>query len=102
MIHLTDVSGQLHKIDPTPGETLMPQLRPLRLGIVGLCNGNMVCGTCHVFVDEDRLADLPPPDEDEADLLDGLPNQRDNSRLSCQIVYDDALDGISLTVAPRR
>jgi ferredoxin, 2Fe-2S len=101
LIEIIDRSGQSRNLDARAGKSLMPQLRPLRVGIIGLCNGNMACGTCHVFVVEDRFGDLPPAEEDELELLGELPTRRPNSRLSCQIIYADRLDGISLTVAPR-
>jgi len=79
----------------------MPQLRPLKLGIIGLCIGNMACGTCHVYVEPDRLDELEPPDEDELEMLDDLAQRKDNSRLTCQIIYQDVLEGLVMTVTPR-
>lgn len=101
MIQVVNREGVERDIDVKAGKTLMPQLRPLKLGIVGLCNGNMACGTCHVYIEPDRLDELEPPDEDEEEMLDGLSAKKANSRLTCQIVYQDSLDGLSMTVAPR-
>ena len=101
MIQVVDRDGVKRDIEVKNGKTLMPQLRPLKLGIIGLCNGNMACGTCHVYVEQDRLDELEPPDEDEQEMLDDLSAKKDNSRLTCQVVYDDSLDGLVLTVAPR-
>ena len=101
MIEVVDRQGAHREIDAQPGRALMPQLRPLKLGVIGLCNGNMACGTCHVYVDESRLHQVGLPDEDEQEMLDELPTKQPNSRLTCQIVYQPALDGLVLTIAPK-
>ena len=101
MIQVTDRDGVTRDIDVKAGKTLMPQLRPLKLGIIGLCNGNMACGTCHVYIEPGRLQELEPPEEDEEEMLADLSAKLDNSRLTCQIVYVDSLDGLVMTVAPR-
>ena len=101
MIDVIDREGKHREIDVQPGRKLMPQLRPLKLGVVGLCNGNMACGTCHVYVEESRLDELEPPSEDERDMLNDLSTKRPNSRLTCQIEYRPQLAGITLSIAPR-
>ncbi|HYZ23325.1 MAG TPA: 2Fe-2S iron-sulfur cluster-binding protein [Rhodopila sp.] len=64
-------------------------------GIVGECGGQMMCATCHVYVDPEFLCWLPAVSEDEDAMLDAAACERKpNSRLSCQIVATDALDGI--------
>lgn len=66
-------------------------------GIVGECGGSLTCATCHVFVELEWLPRLPPITTAENDLLDATATgRRDNSRLSCQIPLDDALDGLVL------
>jgi 2Fe-2S ferredoxin len=70
-------------------------------GIIAECGGTCACGTCHVIVDDvwrERLAD---PGFDEADLLEFLDNSQEGSRLGCQIVMTDQLDGIVVRVPPR-
>jgi 2Fe-2S ferredoxin len=78
---------------------LMPQLRRQHIGIKGLCDGNAICGTCHVYVREDQLERLPEPDEFELDRLDAVDSRRSNSRLTCQLPTGQILDGLELTVA---
>jgi 2Fe-2S ferredoxin len=67
---------------------------------LALCGGACSCATCHVFVDPERLALLPPMSEDENDLLDSSSHRKANSRLSCQIPFSDALDGLRVAIAP--
>lgn len=64
-------------------------------GIVGECGGNLMCATCHVYVRPDWLEKIPPMRDDEDEMLGQVQSQRkSNSRLSCQIILDESLDGI--------
>jgi 2Fe-2S ferredoxin len=64
-------------------------------GIVAECGGNLMCATCHVFVDEDWLDQLPELTAEEDEMLEETAcPRRPNSRLSCQLVLDASLDGI--------
>jgi 2Fe-2S ferredoxin len=68
--------------------------------LLALCGGCCSCATCHVHVDEAWLAALPPMGADEDDLLDSSDHRQANSRLSCQVPYSDALDGLRVRIAP--
>ena len=69
-------------------------------GIVGDCGGVMSCATCHVIVDDSFLERLPPVADTESQMLDYTAAPREaGSRLSCQIVMSDALDGIAVRIA---
>lgn len=68
--------------------------------LLALCGGCCSCATCHVFVDDAWTDELPPPSEDESDLLDSSDHRSDASRLSCQIPFTAALDGLRVTIAP--
>jgi 2Fe-2S ferredoxin len=65
-------------------------------GILGDCGGGCACATCHVFVSPEWADKTGSPSELEADMLDGLMDPQPTSRLSCQIVMSDDLDGIVL------
>ncbi len=68
-------------------------------GIVGECGGSCACATCHCYVDEARLADLPPPSENELAMLENVAaERRANSRLACQIKAGPALEGLVITL----
>lgn len=101
MIIVHDRKDARHEFDVPEGKALMLQLRPMKVGIIGLCNGNAACGTCHVYVEKEWLDRLPDPDEYEAEMLEEVAERRENSRLSCQIEYGPELDGLEMTVAPR-
>jgi ferredoxin, 2Fe-2S len=64
-------------------------------GIVAECGGSMACATCHCYVDEARLKDMPPPTPGELEMLDmAAAEVKPTSRLSCQIQATPALDGL--------
>lgn len=67
--------------------------------LLALCGGCCSCATCHVHVDPEFAAKLPPMSEDENDLLDSSSDRDERSRLSCQIPFTDALDGLRVTIA---
>lgn len=68
--------------------------------MLAICGGCCSCATCQVYVDTEFLGLFPAMSEDEDDLLDSSPFRRPNSRLSCQLVLTDDLDGLKVTMAP--
>lgn len=96
--HQTDQKGRtLEGID---GWTLMEVLRDSGEPIKAECGGACCCATCHVYISDDWLDHLPAMREEEEDMLDQAPDVTAASRLSCQIVLDDRLDGLTLRIAP--
>jgi 2Fe-2S ferredoxin len=67
--------------------------------LLALCGGCCSCATCHVHVDPEFAAKLPAMSEDENDLLESSADRDGRSRLSCQIPFTDALDGLRVTIA---
>jgi 2Fe-2S ferredoxin len=66
-------------------------------GIIGECGGQLMCASCHVYVDEAFIDLLPPRSEDEEEMLESTASPRlPSSRLSCQIKLTDELDGLIL------
>ena len=93
--------GEELTIDSESGPSLMEVIRDAGIDeIAGLCGGCCACATCHVLVDPDFLDRLPPLSEHEDSLLDSSDYRAANSRLSCQIPFDAALDGIRVHIAP--
>lgn len=68
--------------------------------LLALCGGCCSCATCHVYVAEDWLAKIGEISADENDLLDSSDHRNEASRLSCQIIMNNALDGLEVTIAP--
>ncbi len=70
-------------------------------GVAAICGGQCSCGTCHIYVATEWLNKLPGRHPQESELLQELEYYKEaNSRLSCQIEFNDNLDGLALTVAP--
>jgi len=68
--------------------------------LVAMCGGCCSCATCHVHIDPDWMGAVGLPGADENDLLDGSNHRQANSRLSCQIEFNNSLDGLRLAIAP--
>jgi ferredoxin len=86
------------EIDATNGETLLEAANRNGVKIFGGCGGAGVCGTCHVIIDSAHADKLEPASDSEADVLDVLPNSGPSSRLACQVVVSDELDGVVITI----
>jgi 2Fe-2S ferredoxin len=71
-------------------------------GLRGECGGELLCSTCHCYVDAAWIDRLPPRRQKERDLIDFVDEPREASRLCCQLVLTEALDGLVLHVPPRQ
>ncbi len=101
VIHVTNRKGQLRTIQGKVGNTLMENLRDNDLDIEAACGGCCSCATCHVYIDEAWANKIAARSEDETELvLETSAYDPKRSRLSCQIKFTEALDGIVVTVAP--
>ena len=89
-------NGQSTTINLNDGWSLMQGATANGIdGIVGECGGSCACATCHCYVDEARLGDLPAPSEGELGMLENVASERrPNSRLACQIKATAALEGL--------
>ncbi|MFZ9099511.1 MAG: 2Fe-2S iron-sulfur cluster-binding protein [Burkholderiaceae bacterium] len=93
---LIDASGVEHTIEAQNGESLMQAaVRHDVDGIAADCGGTLACATCHVRVQAPWQAQLPATSDDERAMLDFTAEEADaSSRLSCQLILSDALDGL--------
>ena len=71
-------------------------------GIDADCGGSMACATCHVYVEEKWLNKLPKMEEAEVDMIDMAYEPKKNSRLSCQLIVSDELDGLNITTPAKQ
>jgi 2Fe-2S ferredoxin len=97
-ISVTDLNGVEHTIDAMLNWTVMEIIRDGDLPMRAECGGSCACATCHVYVDPEWLAKLPPMRSEERDTLDGGFEIEPNSRLSCQLVMKTELDGLKVTL----
>ena len=99
-IYVTDMDGIEHTLDAVEGWRVMEIIREHGLPIKAECGGACACATCHVYVDEDWLDKVAEMRDEEDNMLDEAFDLQDNSRLSCQLIMDEALDGLKVTLAP--
>ncbi|WP_336958153.1 2Fe-2S iron-sulfur cluster-binding protein [Sphingobium aquiterrae] len=94
-------AGAETTVDAENGLSVMEAIRDSGFDeLLALCGGCCSCATCHVYVDADFAGTLPAIGEDENDLLDSSDHRNERSRLSCQLVMSDALDGLKVEIAP--
>ncbi len=97
---VTTREGEEREIDGEAGLSVMEVIRDSGIDeILALCGGCCSCATCHVHVDDAFVGLLPKMGPDEDDLLDSTSERDAGSRLSCQIMFDDALDGLKVRIA---
>ncbi|MFI4868314.1 MAG: 2Fe-2S iron-sulfur cluster-binding protein [Steroidobacterales bacterium] len=100
MVRVIDRDGNERELEAPSGATLMEPLRDMDDGVAAICGGMCSCATCHVYVDPEWVPKLPAPMSDESDMLGDLISRRPQSRLSCQIVLNDAISGLKIAIAP--
>lgn len=92
--------GKEHAVTGDVGLSVMEVIRDNGFDeLLALCGGCCSCATCHVHVDEGFLGLMPAMGEDENDLLDSSADRDATSRLSCQIQFTKALDGLKVRIA---
>ena len=99
IITYVEHNGTQHRIDVPTGISLMEgALQNGVPGIDGDCGGNAACATCHVYVGEGWEAKTGSRSETEEAMLDLADGLEPNSRLACQIIASDGLDGLVVTI----
>ena len=86
--------GTRREVDAPVGYSVLEIAHKHKVDIEGACEGSLACSTCHVIVDPAWYAKLHDPTEDEEDMLDLAFGLTKTSRLGCQIVMTEALDGL--------
>ncbi len=87
-------NGIAREVDAPVGLSVLEVAHKHGVDIEGACEGSLACSTCHVIVDPAWFARLSKPTEDEEDMLDLAFGLEKTSRLGCQIVISEALDGL--------
>ena len=96
-ITYTDQKGNSKTIDVENGLSVMEGAIQNDIpGIDADCGGSMACATCHVYVEEKWLDKLPQAEDGEIDMIDMAFEPNKNSRLSCQLIVSDELEGLQV------
>jgi len=91
--------GTVNEIDAQNGISLLEVAHSNNIPLEGACEGSLACSTCHVIVEDESVFDsLEEPSEEEEDMLDLAFGLTPTSRLGCQILVSDEIDGIVLQV----
>jgi ferredoxin, 2Fe-2S len=100
-ITVTTRDGVERTVEGQAGVSVMEVIRDAGFDeLLALCGGCCSCATCHVHVDPAFADRLPAMSDDENDLLDSSDHRQATSRLSCQVSFNEDLDGLRVRIAP--
>ena len=95
--------GSQHTIDALVGRSVMEEARANDIrGIRAECGGDCACSTCHCYVDVAWVSRLPPPKTEEMGLIEFAFEPRTESRLTCQLLVTETMDGLVLHLPERQ
>lgn len=97
-ITFTLANGEEKIINAPNGISLLEVAHQNHIPLEGACEGSLACSTCHVIVDEAFYSKLPAATDDEEDMLDLAFGLSHTSRLGCQIMMNDSLEGMKVSV----
>ena len=97
-VRFVGLGDKITEVQTQSGTRLLDVGQACGQPLEGTCEGQMACATCHVIVDPQDFDRLPPASADEEDMLDLAPNATRHSRLSCQVMLDEALHTITVRV----
>ena len=102
IVNVTDRKGEQHTLEGEKGMTLMQLIDKFEIANpYGICGGEPMCGTCHVYVNSSDYDKIKPMEKDEIDTLESSAiDTTQYSRLACQIELNKEYDNISVTIAP--
>ena len=96
-------NGKSHTIEIANGLSVMEGAVQNNIsGIDADCGGSMACATCHVYVKEEWFNKLPKKEDGEEDMLDMAFEPKQHSRLSCQLIVSDELDGLVVNIPSKQ
>lgn len=97
-VHFVQPGGEIVTVDAPVGVTLLEVTRMHGIDLEGACDGALACSTCHVIVDAHWYTQLEEPSADEDDMLDLAFGLTPTSRLGCQIIISEALNGLRVSI----
>jgi len=100
-INVVRRNGDIEAVAANKNITLMEAIRDSGCDeLLALCGGVCSCATCHVYISAEFSDHFLPISDDESGLLECSESRNENSRLSCQILLSDELDGLTVVIAP--
>ena len=101
LVRFYKADGTLDReVEAESGRRLLDVAWDAKQPLEGACEGVMACSTCHVIVDEADFERLPPPSEEEEDMLDLAAHATRRSRLACQIILTEEMKTLSVRIPP--
>lgn len=97
-VRFVTAKGEVVEAEGAEGLPLLEVAQAAGMPLEGTCEGQMACSTCHVLVAPEWFDRLPEASEEEEDMLDLAAGVQRTSRLSCQIVLGEDLDGLTVTI----
>ena len=99
-VHFHTAKGETVTAEAEPGLPLLEVAQAAGMPLEGTCEGQMACSTCHVIVDARWFDRLPLASDEQEDMLDLASGVARTSRLSCQIVLTEGMDGLTVRIPP--
>lgn len=88
---------EITKVEATVGDTLLKVAQKNNIELFGGCDGAGVCGTCHIYLESTympKIEKYAKKTDEEMNILEGIPKSGENSRLACQVVIQEDLEGM--------
>lgn len=104
ILHFKTSDGTVHTVDARLGDSIMDTAIKNDIDdVVAECGGSLICATCHVYLDEETASLFDEPEDFELDMLEGVAaERREHSRLSCQLIVKQELDGHTIETPERQ
>ena len=97
-IIFVEADGSEKTVDAQNGLSLLEVAHKNGVDLEGACEGSLACSTCHLIIEKEFFENLPEPSEEEEDMLDLAFGLTHTSRLGCQIIIDDKLEGMKVKI----
>ncbi len=97
-ITFIEPNGNEKTIEAENGLSILEVAHNNGIDLEGACEGSLACSTCHIIVEKSFFDDLPDPSDEEEDMLDLAFGLTHTSRLGCQIIVDEKLEGMKVRI----
>ncbi len=93
-----EADGSEKIVEAENGLSLLEVAHKNGIDLEGACEGSLACSTCHLIIEKKYFETLPEPSEEEEDMLDLAWGLTHTSRLGCQIIVNESLEGMKVKV----